>query len=96
MTSSRYHIQIEDVAPPPGEMDSTGINRAALARIAAETNGHYLNPADPSTWPTAAEAQRASVRKPYRLDLWGNLTLLIALGLLLGIDWFIRLMRGYT
>ena len=85
-----------DVAPPPGEMDSTGINRTVLTRIAAETNGHSLSPADPSTWPTAAEAQRAFVRKAGRLDLWGNLTLLIVLGALLGIDWFIRLMRGYT
>ena len=44
----------------------------------------------------ALRASSASVRKAGHLDLWGSLTLLIVLGGLLGVDWFIRLMRGYT
>ncbi len=85
-----------DVEPAQSETTSTRIDEANLARIAAGTGGKFIHPGDRSTWPTADKISSASFEQTTRVDLWGNLSLLIVLCLFLGIDWLIRLLRGYT
>jgi hypothetical protein len=85
-----------DVEPARGEMNSTRIDEANLARIAGATGGKFIRPSDPSTWPVSDEAATFRVQQARRLDLWGNLSLLIVLSALLGTDWLLRLLRGYV
>lgn len=85
-----------DVEPARDEADSPAVDTANLARIAEGTRGRHVNPSDPSTWPTPAEAAPVRVEQVRTVDLWGNLSLMILLCALLGTDWFLRLIRGYV
>jgi hypothetical protein len=67
-----------------------------MVRIAAGTGGRVIDPSDPGTWPDGAEASRVAVRQVRTLDLWGNFTLPLVLCGLLGLDWLLRLLRGYV
>ena len=58
--------------------------------------GKLIRPSDPSTWPTKDEAPLYKVQQARRMDLWGNLSLLVVLCALLGTDWLLRLLRGYV
>lgn len=85
-----------DVAEAPSELAGVRIDRANLERIAAATGGHIVDPADPKTWPAADSAATISVRQVRTIDLWNNFTLLLLLCGLLGMDWVLRLWRGYV
>jgi len=83
-----------DVQPSPSEADDTTVDRAALARLARDTGGKEIDPADPATWPPVDDS-RPTFQQAGMLDLWNNYTLLFALVALLGLDWVLRLGRGY-
>jgi hypothetical protein len=78
------------------ETADVGVDHANLARIAASTGGRVIDPADPQTWPNADGQPAEPVMRARQLDLWSNFSLLIALCVLLGIDWMLRLLRGYV
>ena len=86
--------QIEVVARPPEDAEEPA-NRLGLIRLAAATGGRHLaRPPDDDDSHTARQA-RPMERRLTVVDLWSNLVLLLALTLVLGIDWLLRLMRGY-
>jgi hypothetical protein len=85
-----------DVEAPAPEEAPRAPNRAALERLAAGTGGAVLDPADPGTWRPAAEARPARVSRTVVVDPWDGLGLILALVAVLGLDWLIRLMRGYV
>jgi hypothetical protein len=87
-----------DVEPPRAEMNSTRVNEANLIRISAETGGKHVRASDPATWPGAdASTQKAQRIFEAHVTEWhGDLTLLVLLCGLLGIDWLLRLLRGYV
>lgn len=86
-----------DVSPAPGESSHIGINAEKLARLAAATGGQRVDPTDNATWPSEESSrQSVYVTKTTQIDLWNHYLLLVALCLLLGGDWLIRLLRGYV
>jgi hypothetical protein len=85
-----------DVAESRAERSDAGVDRANLARIATATGGKLIDPQDPETWPASSTGKRPAVPQMHTLDLWSNWTLLLVLCGLLGMDWLLRLMRGYV
>jgi hypothetical protein len=85
-----------DVESPRAELAGGRIDEANLARITSATGGQRVIPADATTWPTPVGASHVAVREIHSLDLWNNFSLVLVLSGLLGVDWFIRLMRGYV
>lgn len=83
-------MAVIDVEPARDESESPRIDVANLARIAEGTGGKRVNPSDPSTWPGTDEASPVRVSHVHTVDLWGNLSLMIALCALLGTDWLLR------
>ena len=75
-------------------LGDSGIDLANLARIAQDTGGRVIDPADPETWPMPDEDGTPPGGQPRIINLWSNFTLLLALCALLGVDWFIRLFKG--
>jgi hypothetical protein len=86
--------QIE-VAPRPPEDAEEPPNGLALARLAAATGGRNLALPPDAGDAGASRRERLMERRVTVIDLWSNLVLLLALTLILGIDWLLRLMRGY-
>lgn len=84
-----------DVLPPAPESADPGVDTAYLARLASDTAGRWLDPADPSTWP-APDADPRPVVERAQISLWHNFFLPVLLAVLLGIDWLVRLIRGYA
>lgn len=70
-----------------------------LERLAAVSGGRVLDPTQivpsPSTTDSTTEAT-AEQQREVMFDFWANLSLITLLTLALGIDWLIRLMRGYA
>ena len=87
---------IIDVETGRGEQSDAGIDRANLARIATATGGQAIDPARPETWPASAEGPRPTVQQAKTVDLWNNYALMLLLCGLLGVDWLMRLLRGYV
>lgn len=85
-----------DVEKSLAEMSNIDVNESNLARIASETGGKLMKRDDPKTWPTEDNVSPVVVQKTRLYDLWNNFTLMILLALLLGVDWLIRLLRGYV
>jgi hypothetical protein len=85
-----------DVTPLHGEVDGSPVDRANLARLAASTGGVVVDPYNSATWPQSDLRQWEPLTVARTLDLWQDYTLLLALCLLLGIDWVVRLVRGYV
>ncbi|MEO6848934.1 MAG: hypothetical protein ABI443_14400 [Chthoniobacterales bacterium] len=85
-----------DVEKSSAETSNTRINEPNLARIASATGGNKIDRGNAKTWPTPENIGKVSVEQVSNFDLWNNFTLLILLCLLLGTDWFLRLIKGYT
>lgn len=85
-----------DVDEPRSELASTGLDREALARIAAMTGGRLIDPASPAAAFAKDKPRPITLARTYTLDLWGNSALLILLAALFALDWTLRLIRGYT
>lgn len=86
--------QIEVVPRPPEGADEA-VDELALVRLAAATGGRQLALPPDADQPAAARQERPMERSVSVVDLWSNLVLLLALTLVLGTDWLLRLMRGY-
>jgi hypothetical protein len=78
-----------------GEEDD-GVDLRALERLAAATGGRVIDPARPESWPESDTATLPAVRQARTFDLWNSFALLLALCALLGVDWFIRLFKGFV
>ncbi len=85
-----------DVDAPRPERDGAPVDMANLARIAGATGGRVLDPGDAGTWPESAAAGPAAVTERHTVDGWNRAYLLIALALVAGADWLLRLLRGYV
>jgi hypothetical protein len=66
-----------------------------MAALAQATGGTVIDATDQETWPTEPETAERTVRRAVIHDLWYNFALPLLLFGLLGIDWLLRLIRGY-
>jgi hypothetical protein len=85
-----------DVETSRAERSDAGVDASNLARIATATGGQVIDPNNAETWPASAQAPRPSITQLQTVDIWENYTLLLVLCSLLGIDWLLRLLRGYV
>jgi hypothetical protein len=85
-----------DVHGTGSEQADAGVDRAALERLAAATGGTFIDPARPETWPQPGPEPRPVVARARTVDLWENFALVFVLVGLLGIDWLVRLRRGFV
>lgn len=87
-----------DVPAAGGERTDAGVNHAALSRLAAATGGRLIDSTRPETYtnPRPAAGPRAVIAREKTVDLWENYSLVLVLVALLGIDWLIRLRRGFV
>jgi hypothetical protein len=87
---------VVDVEASRAERTDAGVDTSNLARIATATGGRVIDLHNPETWPASTVGTRPAVAQMRTVDLWGNYTLLLVLCGLLGIDWLLRLLRGYV
>jgi hypothetical protein len=85
-----------DVDEPRPERDGASVDAANLARIAAATGGRVIDPTDPQTWPASAASGPNTVTERQTVDWWNRSYLLLLLAVVAGIDWLLRLLRGYV
>jgi hypothetical protein len=79
-----------------GGEEDTGVDRASLARLTAATGGRMIDPARRATWPVVNDETGSTVQEQRTFDPWNNFTLVLVVCSLLGVDWFVRLLRGYV
>ncbi len=79
----------------PAEDDPAPPNYGFLENLAAGTGGVRLND-DTAARALPSEGEDKVVTRTQRIDPWSRLWLLVALAVLLGFDWVLRLMRGYS
>lgn len=82
-------------APAPGHF-SLPVNHAVLADIARGSGGAVIDRRARDSWPGPPSRETLAVTRRVTLNLWQNLFLPVLLVFLLGVDWFIRLLRGYV
>lgn len=85
---------VVDVDESKPESEDVPVNAENLIRIASSTGGTVIDVDDPETWPPSAGA--VTVIEPVTVDLWNRSYLLIVLVLIAGVDWLLRLLRGYV
>jgi hypothetical protein len=74
-----------------------GVVPAAMATtVVAEIGGQIILPEDRQTWPKPGDRELRRIEEVHTLDLWDNFALMILLCGLLGLDWLLRLVRGYV
>jgi hypothetical protein len=78
------------------EARDIGVDYANLRRIAAVTGGNWIDPANPTTWPTPDAETTAPVPQARTFDLWNSFALLLLLLAVLGTDWILRVMKGFV
>ncbi len=78
------------------EQSDRGIDHVGLARLAQSTHGKLVDPRRSDTWPQPEPPTPPRIEQRQTLDLWNNFTLLLALCVLLGADWFVRLFKGFV
>lgn len=85
-----------DVEPQGVESDRAPADAAALARLAVATGGRVIDPADPRTFPAVDDSSAGLVERTVSFDLWNDYILMLLLCVLLGVDWGIRLLKGFV
>ncbi|GDY23113.1 membrane protein [Verrucomicrobiota bacterium] len=85
-----------DVEAGSAELTDARINDAGLRRIARDTGGQHLDRADPATWRALESLEKVPVVRVQTVDLWNRYVLLLLLSALLGLDWLLRLLRGFA
>ena len=85
-----------EVEPPPGERSALPIDAELLSRLATITGAHLIDPADTDTWPAADDSLPEPVQQSRSIDLWSSFALLALLVAILGLDWLLRLLRGFV
>jgi hypothetical protein len=76
------------------EMTQPRLNEAVLQRLASETNGRYVRAAQADELPAMLRASRADAGTPEQRDLWHNGWSLLAIIMLLGVEWVMRRRAG--
>jgi hypothetical protein len=85
-----------DVPATSSEQADAGVDRAGLERLATVTGGKVIDPERPETWPEPGKESGPVVTRARTIDLWQNFALVLVLMGLLGIDWLVRLRRGFV
>ena len=85
-----------DVEATNAELADARVDGANLARIARDTGGQHINRADPATWSALEKLEKVPVLRVETVDLWNRFVLLLLLSALLGADWLLRLLRGFS
>jgi hypothetical protein len=80
-------------ATPNGELTDTSPNPENLERIARASGGQVVDPSQSATWP---HDDASEVVERRTVDFWGDGLILILLTSVLGLDWLLRLLRGYV
>lgn len=80
--------------PAPSETDAAPVDRDRLRRLAEATGGQWVARDRSETWPRPDAAQAVAESRTKSVNLWQNLSLLVALTLVLGADWLSRLRLG--
>ncbi|MCU0704046.1 MAG: VWA domain-containing protein [Fimbriiglobus sp.] len=80
------------VLPPPGERDRLEMDRAELARAAAESRGKFYTLADADqVIDDLPEAERVPLNDPTPLlQVWSHALLYALIAVLLGCEWWVR------
>lgn len=86
-------FDVETVSP---ELSDTSLDFANLARLSQDTGGQVIDRSDPATWEALTKFEEIPVDREKTLDLWNGYSLLVLLSLLLGLDWLLRLLRGFA
>jgi uncharacterized membrane protein len=76
------------------EMTQPRLNEAVLQRLSSETAGHYIRAAQADQLPSLLRESRADAGTPELRDLWHNGWSLLAIILLLGVEWVMRRRAG--
>ena len=76
------------------EMTQPRLNEAVLQRLASETGGHYIRAAQADEVPALLRQSRADAGTPEQRDLWHNGWSLLAIVMLLGVEWVMRRRAG--
>ncbi|MBI2438416.1 MAG: VWA domain-containing protein [Lentisphaerae bacterium] len=87
---------VVDVREPEPESAPGTVNAANLERLAAATGGRRIVPDDPASWMAGAPKVKNMVQQTRTLDFWTGYELLLALIAILGLDWLLRLLRGFA
>jgi hypothetical protein len=87
---------VVDVAESAPENDGAPVDLANMTRIAAATGGKVIDPGDPQTWPTSTTTGPIPVAERQTIDWSSRSYLLVLLALVAGVDWLLRLLRGYV
>lgn len=85
-----------DVQAASAELSDHRINEAGLRRIARDTGGQHIDREKSSTWRALENLEKVPVQRVETVDLWNRYVLLLLLSALLGIDWLLRLLRGFA
>ena len=85
-----------DVEPATVETSRLSTNHAFLQRLASTTGGQVIDTANRATWPTFAASDTVSFEQAKTVDLWSNFNLVLLLLAVLGLDWLLRLLRGFV
>jgi hypothetical protein len=67
-----------------------------MKRIATVTGGNVVDISDAETWPARRSSAMLTVVERRSMDLWQNFVLPVLLCLALGLDWTLRLLRGFV
>jgi hypothetical protein len=87
---------VVDVTESAPESDGAPVDLVNLTRIATATGGKVIDPNDPQTWPESTTAGPVAVAERHTVDWSGRSYLLVLLALVAGVDWLLRLLRGYV
>lgn len=85
-----------EVEPQPDVLSRRANHEANLSRLAGATGGSMVSMDDRESWPSADPGEIQSVEVERTADLWRNASLLFLLIGVLGLDWLIRLIRGFV
>ena len=85
-----------DVEPTRDESDDHEVNIRLLEHLTSSTGGHMIDPLNPDTFPTRLSDETITVQQARTFDLWHQFYLIGALVVVLGVDWLIRLLRGFV
>lgn len=94
------HVAETEVAvscrPLATERTDTPGNVPELRRMATVTGGNVVDISDEETWPAPRGPDMLTVAERRTADLWQNFVLPVLLCLALGLDWTLRLLRGFV
>ena len=76
------------------EMTQPRLNEAVLRRLSAETHGRYVRADDADQLPSLLRESRVDAGTPEQRDLWHNGWSLLAIVLLLAMEWLTRRRAG--